>query len=74
MDWNKITSRRTPVRTKDDVRFGYVAAQWKDNLVIVMGKRISREYIIPKDKFEKYNGIELFMRIRAEEINSDYQI
>jgi len=74
LDWNKITSRRTPVRTKDDVKFGYVAGQWKDGLVVVMGKRISHEYMIPKNKFEKYNGIELFMNIRIDQISPDFQI
>ena len=74
IDWNKITSRRTPVRTKDAVRLGYVAAQWKDGLVVVMGKRISHEYIIPKNKFEKYNGMEIFMNIRIDEISPDYRI
>ena len=38
MDWYKIISNRTPVRTKDSATFGYVADQYKDSLVVIEGK------------------------------------
>lgn len=74
MNWNEITSNRTPVRTKDKTSFGYVAGQYKDNLVVIAGKLVSHEYIIPKDKVEKYDGRELSLNIRNDEINSDYEL
>jgi hypothetical protein len=61
-------------RPKDDIDFGYVIGQWKEALSYSYGEKISHGYIIPKDKFEKYNRLKLFMNLRAEEINSDYQI
>lgn len=73
MDWYKIISNRTPVRTKDSATFGYVASQYKDSLVVIEGKTVSHEYVIPKDKVEKYDGRELSLKIRYDEINSDYQ-
>jgi hypothetical protein len=73
MDWYKIMSNRTPVRTKDSTRFGYVAGQYGDSLVVIEGKIVSHEYVIPKDKVEKYDGRELSLKIRHDEINSDYQ-
>jgi hypothetical protein len=74
MDWYKIISNRTPVRTKDSTTFGYVAGQYKDNLVVIEGKTVSHEYAIPKDKVEKYDGQELSLKMRHDEINSDYQL
>lgn len=74
MNWNEITSNRTPVRTKDRTRFGYVAGEYKDNLLVIEGKLVSHEYIIPKDKVEKYDGRELSLNIKCDEINSDYDL
>jgi hypothetical protein len=73
MDWYKIISNRTPVRTKDSATFGYVAGQYEDSLVVIEGKTVSHEYVIPKDKVDKYDGRELSLKIRYDEINSDYQ-
>jgi hypothetical protein len=61
------------VRTKDSARLGYVAGQYGDSLVVIEGKIVSHEYVIPKDKVEKYDGRELSLKIRHDEINSDYQ-
>jgi len=74
MNWNEITSNRTPVRTKDSASFGYVACEYKDNLLVIEGKLVSHEYIIPKDKVDKYDGRELSLKIRYDEINSDYEL
>lgn len=74
MNWNEITSNRTPVRTKDRTSFGYVASEYKDNLLVIEGKLVSHEYIIPKDKVDKYDGRELSLKIRYDEINSDYEL
>ena len=59
MDWNAIISHRTPVRTKDSTRFVYVAGEYKDSFVVIEGRTVSHEYVIPKDKVDHYNGIEL---------------
>jgi hypothetical protein len=73
MDWYKIIYNITPVRAKDSATFGYVAGQYKDSLVVIEGNTVSHEYVIPKDKVEKYDGRELCLKIRHDEINSDYQ-
>ena len=39
MNWNEIISNRTPVRTKDSARFGYVADEYKDTFVVIEGKQ-----------------------------------
>ena len=74
MNWNEITSNRTPVRTKDCTSFGYVAGQYKDNLLVIEGRLVSHEYVIPKDKVDDYNGRELSLKIRHDEISLDYQL
>jgi hypothetical protein len=73
MNWNKIISNRTPVRTKDSARFGYVVGEYKDSLLVIDGRTVSHEYIIPKEKVENYNGIELSLRMRHDELSSDYK-
>jgi hypothetical protein len=73
MNWHEIISNRTPVRTKDSARFGYVASEYKDSLVIIEGKLVSHGYVIPKDNVENYNGRELSLKMRHDEINSDYE-
>ena len=74
MNWNDIISHRTPVRTKDSISFGYVADQYKDNLLVIEGRVVSHEYAIPKDKVDSYDGRELSLKIRHDEIGSDYQL
>lgn len=73
MNWHEIVFNRTPVRTKDSARLGYVAGEYKDSLVVIEGKIVSREYVIPEDKVENYDGSELSLKIRHDEINSDYE-
>ena len=73
MNWHEIISNRTPVRTKDSTGFGYVAGEYKDSLVVIEGKIVSHEYVIPKDKIEKYDGRELSLKMRHDEMNSDYE-
>lgn len=74
MNWNDVISHRTPVRTKDSISFGYVADEYKDNLLIIEGRLVSHEYVIPKDKVDSYDGRELSLKIRHDEISSDYQL
>jgi hypothetical protein len=52
MNWHEIISNRTPVKTKDSARFGYVAAEYKDKLVVIEGNLVSHGYVTPKDKVE----------------------
>jgi hypothetical protein len=54
MDWYKIISNRTPVRTKDSATFGYVAGQYKDKLqqgheisVVIMKISHLLQYLTP---------------------------
>ncbi len=63
---------RARVRTKDNTSFGYVAGEYKDNLLVIEGRLVSHEYVIPKDKVDKYDGRELSLKIRYDEISSDY--
>ena len=74
MNWNAIISNRTPVRTKDSTKFGYVAGEYKDNFVVIEGRVVSHEYVIPKDKVDHYDGRELFLKMRHVEIGTDYEI
>jgi hypothetical protein len=34
---------------------------------------VSHGYVIPKDKVENYNGRELSLKMRYDEISSDYE-
>jgi hypothetical protein len=74
MNWNEIITKRTPVKTKDSTSCGYVAAEYKDNLLIIEGRLVSNEYMIPKDKVEDYDGRELSLRMRYDEIGQDYKL
>ena len=74
MNWNEIISNRTPVRTKDSARFGYVADEYKDTFVVIEGKLVSHGYAIPKDKVDGYDGRELSLKMRHDEISSDYEL
>ena len=56
MNWNEIITKRTPVKTKDSASCGYVAGEYKDNLLVIEGSVISKEYLIPKDKVGDYDG------------------
>ncbi|MGG6460144.1 MAG: hypothetical protein ACM3JQ_01830, partial [Candidatus Eiseniibacteriota bacterium] len=72
MDWQHIVSNRTTVKTKDNAKFGYVAGEYKDSIVVIEGRLVSHEYVIPKDKVENYDGIEISLKIRHDEISLDY--
>lgn len=73
MDWQHIISNRTTVKTKDNTKFGYVAGEYKDNIVVIEGRLVSHEYVIPKDKVENYDGTEISLKIRHDEISLDYR-
>jgi hypothetical protein len=74
MNWNEIISNRTPVRTKDSARFGYVADEYRDTFVVIEGKLVSHGYAIPKDKVDGYDGRELSLKMRHDEIGRDYEL
>ena len=74
MNWNDIISNRTPVRTKDSAMFGYVADEYKDSFVVIEGRTVSHEYVIPKDKVDHYDGRELSLKMRQDEIGRDYEL
>jgi hypothetical protein len=73
MNWHEIISNRTPVRTKDSDGFGYVAGEYKDGIVVIEGKFVSHGYVIPKDKVENYDGRVLSLKMRHDEISSEYE-
>jgi hypothetical protein len=70
MDWNIIISNRTPVKANDGRSCGYVVGEYKDNLLILDGRVISHEYMLPKDKVDRYDGIELYVRIPYDLIST----
>jgi hypothetical protein len=74
VNWDRIVSKRTPVKTKDSEDFGYVAGQYKDNLLVIEGRVVSHEYLIPKNEVEDYDGRELSLRIRHDQINPDFNL
>ncbi|MGA8484190.1 MAG: hypothetical protein WB706_07295 [Nitrososphaeraceae archaeon] len=74
MNWKEIISNRTPVQTKDLTRFGYVAGEYKDSLVVIQGKLVSHGYVIPKAKVDHYDGRELSLNMRYDEISRDYEL
>jgi hypothetical protein len=74
MNWNAIISNRTPVRTKDSTMFGYVAGEYKDSFVVIEGRTVSHEYVIPKDEVDHYDGRELSLKMRHDEIGRDYEL
>jgi hypothetical protein len=74
LNWNTIISNRTPVKTKDSTSFGYVAGEYQDSLVVIEGRLVPHGYVIPKDKVDHYDGRELSLKIRQDEIGTDYKI
>lgn len=53
MNWNEIVLIRTPIKTKDSTSYGYVACEYGDNLVVIEGRVVSHEYMIPENKVEQ---------------------
>ncbi|HEY7108567.1 MAG TPA: hypothetical protein VH415_03985 [Nitrososphaeraceae archaeon] len=74
MNWSQIISNRTPVKTKDRANCGYVAGEYRDNFLIIEGRFVSNEYMIPKNKVENYDGTQLSLVMRHDEINDDFKI
>jgi hypothetical protein len=70
MDWNIIISNRTPVKANDGRSCGYVVGEYKDNLLILDGRVITHEYMLPKDKVDRYDGSELYVRIPYDMIST----
>jgi hypothetical protein len=52
----------------------YVAGEYQDSLVIIEGRLVSHGYVIPKDKVHHHDGRELSLKIRQDEIGTDYEI
>jgi len=73
LDWGEIISKRTMVRAKDEYLCGFTVAEYKESLLVIDGKVVSREYIIPKDKVDRYDGREICLKIRHDQIGSDYE-
>jgi hypothetical protein len=74
MNWHEIISRRTPVKTKDKARYGYVAGEYRDNLLVITGRLVSQEYLIPKKNVDSYDGKELSLNIRSDRISPDFMM
>jgi hypothetical protein len=74
INWNEIVKRRTPVKTKDNAGCGYVVGEYQDNLLVIAGKLVSNEYIIPKNKVDNYDGKELSLNIRYDQISPDFKL
>jgi hypothetical protein len=74
LNWSQIISNRTPVKTKDRANCGYVASEYMDNFVIIEGRFVSNEYMIPKNKVENHDGTQLSLAMRYDEINDDFKI
>ncbi len=69
MNWDEIISNRTPVKAKDGRSCGYVVAEYDNSFLIIDGKTISHEYMVPKDEVERYDGRELHVKIQYEMIS-----
>jgi hypothetical protein len=41
---------------------------------VIEGRTVSHEYVIPKDKVDHYDGIELSLKMRHDEIGRDYEL
>ena len=66
-DWETIIHKN--VRSKDFEDAGNVDAV-NDDSVIITSQGDRKEYSLPKDKFEGYNGAEVFLKISKSELES----
>jgi hypothetical protein len=41
---------------------------------VIEGRTVSHEYVIPKDKVDYYDGRELSLKMRHDEIGRDYEL
>jgi len=48
-------------------------ANTKDSFMVIEGRTVSHEYVIPKDEVDHYDGRELSLKMRHDEIGSDYE-
>jgi len=67
VDWESIVHKN--VRTKDFEDAGNVDAV-NDNSVIITSQGDRKEYSLPKDQVEGYNGAEVFLKISLSELES----
>jgi hypothetical protein len=74
MNWLEIISRRTPVKTKDKAGCGYVAGEYEDSFLVITGRLVSQEYLIPKKNVDSYDGKELSLNIRSDQISPDFMM
>jgi len=66
-DWDSIVHKN--VRSKDFQDAGNVDAV-NDNSVIITSQGDRKEYSLPKDQVEGYNGAEVFLKISLSELES----
>ena len=66
-DWESIIHKN--VRSKDFEDAGNVDAL-SDDSVIITSQGDRKEYSLPKDKIEGYNGAEVFLNISLKELQS----
>jgi hypothetical protein len=45
-----------------------------DSFVVIEGRTVSHGYVIPKDKVDYYDGRELSLKMRHDEIGRDYEL
>ena len=80
-DWNYYTFYRIPVIINDKIisndgmstvtgrKIGRVFAEYKDNLVVIDGEnKKDREYLIPKQKIDRYDKNKIFLNISDDSL------
>ena len=67
VNWDSIVHKN--VRSKDFEDAGNVDAL-SDDSVIITSQGDRKEYRVPKDKVEGYNGAEVFLKISLSELES----
>ncbi len=80
-EWNYYTFYRIPVIINDKIisndgmstvtgrKIGRVFAEYKDNLVVIDGEnKKDREYLIPKQKIDRYDKNKIFLNISNDSL------
>jgi hypothetical protein len=80
-DWNYYTFYRIPVIINDKIisndamstvtgrEIGRVFAEYKENLVVIDGEnKKDREYLIPKQKIDRYDKNQIFLNISDDSL------
>ena len=70
-NWTELVKDRKGIRTKDNKSCGNIIGNDEKNIIIEEGGMRQRIYRVPKSTIQRYNGIELTLKISYDQFKTD---